>query len=95
MFECSSLVIDGIRFGSISGDGDLRIFLSAQEDTGYQEHLLYEDMPQAGVHMVDTNNDGQLEMLIGSYEQCGVFTTGGRMMIWLLNAASLKRPIIY
>lgn len=57
----------------ISGDGDPRIFLFTQEDTGYQEHLLYEDMPQAGVHMVDTNNDGQLEMLIGSYERNVVF----------------------
>jgi hypothetical protein len=30
-------------------------------------------MPQAGVHLVDTNNDGQLEMLIGSYERNVVF----------------------
>ena len=53
----------------ISGDGDPRIFLFMQEETGYQTHQLFEDMPQAAVHMVDTNNDGQLEMLIGSYDR--------------------------
>ncbi len=53
----------------ISGDGDPRVFLFIQDASGYKSHVLFEDMPQAAVHMVDTNNDGQIEMLVGSYDR--------------------------
>lgn len=57
----------------ISGDGDPKVYLFEQEESGYTAHTLFDNMPQAGVHMVDTNNDGQLEMLVGSYDNNVVF----------------------
>ena len=57
----------------ISGDGDPRVFLFKKDGEEYTKHLIFDNMPQAGVHVVDVNNDGQLEMFIGSYEENVVF----------------------
>ena len=57
----------------ISGDGDPNVYLFINDGGMYQKHLLYNNMPQAGVHLVDVNNDQQMEILVGSYEQNVVF----------------------
>ncbi|MAA79866.1 MAG: hypothetical protein CL916_11465 [Deltaproteobacteria bacterium] len=57
----------------ISGDGDPRIFWMEQKEGTFIEHVLMEDMPQAGVHIADTNHDGINEMFVGSYDRNVVF----------------------
>jgi len=57
----------------ISGDGDPRIFWMEQKDGAFVEHVLMEDMPQAGVHIADTNHDGVNELFVGSYDRNVVF----------------------
>ena len=44
-----------------------------QKDGAFIPHELLTDMPQAGVHIVDVNSDGQNEFLVGSYENNVVF----------------------
>jgi hypothetical protein len=53
----------------VSGDGDARVFLFEQTDGGFVQHVLEEELSQAGgMLIVDLDGDGANELVVTGYE---------------------------
>lgn len=61
---------DGLVDIAVSGDGDPTIYLVKQTSPGVFETHIVDDgnVGQAGISMADLDNDGQLEIIVSTYE---------------------------
>jgi len=73
VFSIGDIDGDGDQDILISGDGDPKVYWMEQDNGSFIEHVLFENMPQAGVHIADTNQDGMNELFVGSYNKNVVF----------------------
>ncbi|MBV71040.1 MAG: hypothetical protein CMH52_06775 [Myxococcales bacterium] len=70
IFDAGDVDGDGDMDLLVSGDGDSRVFLLAQdENQGFTTWVLDENLPQAGaMKIVDLDNDGTNELIVTSFD---------------------------